>query len=184
MTCIRSVTTPRPRGRGPIEASIMTVLVLCRWLTPRPRGRGPIEASGCGNPGVIDVMTPRPRGRGPIEAGRRKGLQSRSGGLRDRAVAAPLKQEHIEGVEGAPETTPRPRGRGPIEARVSTPQTPPCDRLRDRAVAAPLKQHQPGALLREEHDSATARSRPHLFQDRRGHPTCGRVVPGAGLSPP
>ena len=39
-------------------------------LSPRPRGRGPIEAPWRWRPKRRQVESPRPRGRGPIEAGR------------------------------------------------------------------------------------------------------------------
>ena len=84
---------PRPRGRGPIEASLTLAPARGAFRYPRPRGRGPIEASLTLAPARGAFRYPRPRGRGPIEA-RMRGQWLRQSALtiRDLAVAAPLKR--------------------------------------------------------------------------------------------
>src|SRR5260370_683101 len=111
--------SPRPRGRGPIEAPVkyfstpfLSTALHARegvaplkpkfscWYhtsvfdSPRPRGRGPIEAVMLGCDLVGDLLvSPRPRGRGPIEA------------------------QQVHGCRWPGDAnSPRPRGRGPIEA--------------------------------------------------------------------
>ena len=106
--------------------------------------------------------------------------------IRDRQVAAPLKQEDnrhrmVADLFGYP----RPSGRGPIEANPrlhqwasllpirdrqvaaplkrlpALPTVPRTSAIRDRQVAAPLKRIHTCHQRRQPHLSATVRSRPH-----------------------
>ena len=89
-------------------------------IFPRPRGRGPIEATDTRHdPLAAPYLFPRPTGRGPIEA-----LSSVAASLRRpigfhvRQDVAPLKQLGPPSSLPYSNTTtfPRPTGRGPIEA--------------------------------------------------------------------
>ncbi len=54
---------PRPHGSAGIHASLESLIA-----TPRPIGRGPIEAFSSSAARKSASWTPRPIGRGPIEA--------------------------------------------------------------------------------------------------------------------
>ena len=83
---------------------------------PRPIGRGPIEATLISTSRAAIPSFPRPIGRGPIEAAPSRGGHLTSFSFRVRSDAAPLK--HRLHRDPAPRHTafPRPIGRGPIEA--------------------------------------------------------------------
>jgi len=59
---------PRPRGRGPVEATVETSTPTALIAIPRPRGRGPVEATLLPANPLFIFRIPRPRGRGPVEA--------------------------------------------------------------------------------------------------------------------
>ena len=82
--------------------------------------------------------------------------------IRDRQVAAPLKQGWGVRTVGHVCVYPRPPGRGPIEAAFAAVFRSSLAAIRDRQVAAPLK-HSNGYGLGPAIGllSATARSRPH-----------------------
>src|SRR6266403_1919056 len=85
-------TSPRPHGRGPIEASFPGFTDRAVKGSPRPHGRGPIEARAHNRLRRMTPESPRPHGRGPIEAVqmgiRERGLQANLHGL---MAVAPLK---------------------------------------------------------------------------------------------
>ena len=83
---------PRPRGRGPVEASRRDVRREIKLQFPRPRGRGPVEAAALAADWNCQAVFPRPRGRGPVEAHFPKLTPTHvSPNFRARAGAAPLK---------------------------------------------------------------------------------------------
>jgi len=63
--------TPRPRGRGLVEAVFEPPRRQAHGLTPRPRGRGLVEAREGRWICAGQLTTPRPRGRGLVEARQR-----------------------------------------------------------------------------------------------------------------
>ncbi len=137
----RCATSPRPKGRGPIEAVACTPVSAMRTSpSPRPKGRGPIEARRRGEGPLRGLRNLRDRKvAAPLKHVRVVGPERVVGDLRDRKVAAPLKL-----LVGAPDeatggVSPRPKGRGPIEATGWTPTRRWWRYLRDRKVAAPLK---------------------------------------------
>src|SRR5579875_347673 len=89
----RDRPSPRPYGRGSIEASTdRAQLVAASRKSPRPYGRGSIEAFTAPPARERRPSSPRPYGRGSIEAATRSSDGPRpSSRLHDRMAVAPLK---------------------------------------------------------------------------------------------
>src|SRR6266536_1937940 len=116
--CSPPMAFPRPRGRGPIEATPPSFR-----LSPSYHGFLDREVEAQLKPGSRRAARrhaawfPRPRGRGPIEACRDpRPVRTEPAGFLDREVEAQLKLPHLAELGPGDAAFPRPRGRGPIEA--------------------------------------------------------------------
>src|SRR5579875_989847 len=100
----RDRPSPRPYGRGSIEASTdRAQLVAASRKSPRPYGRGSIEAFTAPPARERRPSSPRPYGRGSIEAATTPASSSASWScLHGRMAVGPLKprRPHLAGKVG------------------------------------------------------------------------------------
>ncbi len=126
---------------APLKRRPWTFLHLLPYGSPRPIGRGPIEAPTSRAAAAPSRSSLRDQlVAAPLKHVSRHLQQRIDEPLRDQLVAAPLKRKQRERCGLSGRHSPRPIGRGPIEAVVVPSSAVPSQTsLRDQLVAAPLK---------------------------------------------
>ena len=165
-------SSPRPKGRGRIEARSTPFTHHPTHMSPRPKGRGRIEAvcSAKGKPVVVRLhgrkavaelkpdyagiiasargTSPRPKGRGRIEAVLMPSIKTPIGWSPRPKGRGRIEAKLARQLPPRQARSPRPKGRGRIEAKPPRWYNPPGhNRLHGRKAVAELKLEALGVVV-------------------------------------